>query len=49
MKHVKTLNTRSLKNSWLKADAVNVRHPASQHARHLAQSAIRVVRTTSNT
>ena len=33
MKHIKSLNTRSLKNSMVKADAVNVRHPASQPAK----------------
>ena len=34
MKHVKTINTRNLKESMKKA---NARHHASQHVRHPAQ------------
>ena len=37
MKHIKTLNTQTLNHTVKKADAENVRHPASQHVRHPAQ------------
>ena len=45
MKHIKTLNTKSLQNTVKKADAANVRHPASQPARPLARLEIRAVKT----
>ena len=37
MKHIKTLNTKSLQNTMKKVDVVNVRHPASLLARLLVQ------------
>lgn len=36
MKHIKTLNTKSLQNTVKKVDAVSARHPASPHVRLLA-------------
>ena len=33
MEHIKTLNTKSLQNTVKKADAANVKHPASPHAK----------------
>lgn len=45
MKHVKTLSTRTLKETMKKVVVENVRHHASQHVRHLVQLEIRAVKT----
>ena len=38
MKHIKTLTNKTLQNTVKKkVDAVNVRHLASQHVKHLVQ------------
>ena len=37
MKHIKTLNTQTLNNTFKKVDVANARHHVSQHARHPVQ------------
>ena len=45
MKHVKTLNTNTLKDTMKKADAASARLPASLHARLPVQLETRAART----